>query len=237
MTLAAPGDGTDAPLRSETEVVSEVGAAIAHDSAERHVRGSATYIDDIREPAGTLHIAAGYADATCGRLRSVDLDSVRGAPGVGRGAAGFRHSRRQRMQPVHWRRPHPCRIGHSVSRPGRLRGGGDQPPRGETGGKARPHRSDENVPTWTWSRRPGQAGRCCRPTSSGAGRRGRQSRRVLASTKGPCVSAVRKHFYLEGQVALAVPGEAGEMHVHSSTNTLRTYSAWCPGCSASRSLR
>ena len=27
----------------------------------------------------------------------------------------------------------------------------------------------------------------------------------------------QEHFYLEGQVALAIPGEDGDMHVHSST--------------------
>ena len=32
-----------------------VGKAQTHDSAELHVRGAATYTDDIPEPAGCLH--------------------------------------------------------------------------------------------------------------------------------------------------------------------------------------
>ena len=39
---------------------------LPHDSARLHVQGSATYIDDIREPAGTLHVAIGMADRRAG---------------------------------------------------------------------------------------------------------------------------------------------------------------------------
>jgi xanthine dehydrogenase large subunit len=59
-----------------------VGKAIAHDSAKMHVSGSAVYIDDIVEPTGTLHIAPGLSDIAKGKLISVDLDAVRAAPGV-----------------------------------------------------------------------------------------------------------------------------------------------------------
>ena len=34
---------------------------LAHDSAVKHVTGTARYIDDVAEPAGTLHIAPGGA--------------------------------------------------------------------------------------------------------------------------------------------------------------------------------
>jgi len=47
-----------------------------------HVQGSATYVDDIREPEGTLHVAIGMADKACGRLKSLDLAPVRAAAGV-----------------------------------------------------------------------------------------------------------------------------------------------------------
>ena len=42
---------------------------IPHDSARLHVQGAAAYIDDIREPAGTLHVAVGMADKARGRAR------------------------------------------------------------------------------------------------------------------------------------------------------------------------
>ncbi len=60
-----------------------VGRALPHESAVRHVTGAAPYIDDLPEPAGTLHIAPGWCrDAARGRLIGVDLDAVRAHPGV-----------------------------------------------------------------------------------------------------------------------------------------------------------
>ncbi|SFT36428.1 xanthine dehydrogenase, molybdenum binding subunit apoprotein [Pseudovibrio denitrificans] len=60
-----------------------VGKSYKHDSALKHVAGKATYIDDMIEPRGTLHVAPGYAPgATCGRITKIDLSAVRAAPGV-----------------------------------------------------------------------------------------------------------------------------------------------------------
>ena len=59
-----------------------VGLALAHDSAVRHVRGTAAYIDDVPEPAGTVHVAPGHAAAACGAIRLLDLDAVHACPGV-----------------------------------------------------------------------------------------------------------------------------------------------------------
>ena len=53
-----------------------------HDSAARQVRGDAVYIDDIREPEGTLHVAPGGAPVAHGRVKRLGLDAVRTAPGV-----------------------------------------------------------------------------------------------------------------------------------------------------------
>jgi xanthine dehydrogenase large subunit len=59
------------------------GAAIAHDSAAGHVSGQALYIDDLREPAGTVHVAPGYcANTACGVITRLDLEKARTAPGV-----------------------------------------------------------------------------------------------------------------------------------------------------------
>src|SRR5579872_7141244 len=66
------GDGT-------TSVVHK---PFIHDSARLHVQGAAPYIDDIREPVGTLHLALGLADKARGTLRGLDLAAVKAAPGV-----------------------------------------------------------------------------------------------------------------------------------------------------------
>ena len=60
-----------------------IGKAIAHDSAELHVSGAATYIDDISEIEGTLHVAPGFAkDGAKGKIILLSLDAVKVAQGV-----------------------------------------------------------------------------------------------------------------------------------------------------------
>ncbi|HEV8390063.1 MAG TPA: xanthine dehydrogenase molybdopterin binding subunit, partial [Dongiaceae bacterium] len=59
-----------------------VQGAIAHDSAAKHAAGSAIYVDDIPEPAGTLHAAPGLSARAHARIRGMDLAKVRAAPGV-----------------------------------------------------------------------------------------------------------------------------------------------------------
>jgi len=70
----------DLPLTALHE--GAVGAAIAHDSAHLHVTGAATYVDDIPEIAGTLHVAVGMSAIARGRIGSMRLTKVRHAPGV-----------------------------------------------------------------------------------------------------------------------------------------------------------
>ncbi|MFY7779156.1 MAG: xanthine dehydrogenase molybdopterin binding subunit, partial [Elstera sp.] len=59
-----------------------VGTSLPHDAARRHVRGTAPYIDDLPEPAGLLHAAIGLSRHAHGRLTGLDLDQVRAYPGV-----------------------------------------------------------------------------------------------------------------------------------------------------------
>ena len=59
-----------------------LGQALPHDSAERHVSGRALYIDDLPEPEGLLHIAVGGSPVARGKLVSLDVGDVRNAPGV-----------------------------------------------------------------------------------------------------------------------------------------------------------
>ena len=58
------------------------GQPVRHESAELHVSGEALYTDDIPLPAGALHVALGLARPAHARVRSMNLDAVRAAPGV-----------------------------------------------------------------------------------------------------------------------------------------------------------
>ncbi|MFM2054579.1 MAG: xanthine dehydrogenase molybdopterin binding subunit, partial [Pseudomonadota bacterium] len=59
-----------------------IGTARPHESAHLHVTGRAPYIDDLPEVAGTLHGALGLSPVAHGRLVALDLARVRAMPGV-----------------------------------------------------------------------------------------------------------------------------------------------------------
>ncbi|WP_136636682.1 xanthine dehydrogenase molybdopterin binding subunit [Pseudooceanicola onchidii] len=59
-----------------------VGKPLPHDTAPLHVTGAARYVDDIPAPANTLHLAFGLSTVARGVLNGVDLTKVRAAPGV-----------------------------------------------------------------------------------------------------------------------------------------------------------
>ena len=73
----------DTALTKGAEALTHVHRSLPHDSAERHVTGTAVYIDDMPEPQGTLHVVPGWArHAVRGPLLAMDLEAVRNAPGV-----------------------------------------------------------------------------------------------------------------------------------------------------------
>ena len=59
-----------------------MGKPLPHDSAPLHVTGAARYLDDIPLPAGALHLAFGLSTVAHGEIVAMDLSAVRAAPGV-----------------------------------------------------------------------------------------------------------------------------------------------------------
>ena len=64
------------------ETARVVGTAAPHDSAALHVAGAAMYTDDLPEPWDTLHAALGVSPVPHGTIARIGLDAVRAAPGV-----------------------------------------------------------------------------------------------------------------------------------------------------------
>ncbi len=58
------------------------GRELRHESAHLHVSGEARYVDDVPMPEGTLHVAFGTSTVAHARIRSIGFDSVRESPGV-----------------------------------------------------------------------------------------------------------------------------------------------------------
>lgn len=61
---------------------SGVNLPLLHDSAEKHVSGTAVYVDDMPEPPHTLHAALVLSTVAHARLRHVDCVAALRAPGV-----------------------------------------------------------------------------------------------------------------------------------------------------------
>jgi xanthine dehydrogenase large subunit len=71
-----------APSLKAAKIAGGVATSQRHDSARKHVAGTAVYIDDMPEPAGTLHGCLGLSTVTHGTIKNMDLSAVRAAPGV-----------------------------------------------------------------------------------------------------------------------------------------------------------
>ncbi len=69
-------------MAEATSIRGGVHQALPHDSAAKHVSGEAIYVDDIPEPPGLLFAAFGLSEKAHARIRSIDLAPVRAAPGV-----------------------------------------------------------------------------------------------------------------------------------------------------------
>ena len=69
-------------VQREIESAPSVHVSQRHESASKHVTGRAEYIDDMPEPAGLLHAYLGLSERACARIAEIDLAPVEAAPGV-----------------------------------------------------------------------------------------------------------------------------------------------------------
>ena len=81
MSEAAQRDDVPVILQ-ERPIRGGVNAALAHDSAAWHVTGEAVYIDDIPELPGTLHLCVAMSTRPHARIVALDVSMVRRQPGV-----------------------------------------------------------------------------------------------------------------------------------------------------------
>lgn len=69
-------------ISENAERWTEVGQSHPHESAALHVSGEAIYTDDIPERQGTLHGALGLSQRAHAKIVAMDFDAVRSSPGV-----------------------------------------------------------------------------------------------------------------------------------------------------------
>ncbi|MDG2533035.1 xanthine dehydrogenase molybdopterin binding subunit [Sphingomonas sp. HITSZ_GF] len=191
--------------------------SIPHDSAPLHVAGSAAYVDDLPELPGMLHCAFGLAAEGHARLVSLDLDAVRAAPGV---VAVFTAADI----------PGENNIG-PVVHDDRLLADGEvlfhgQPLFLVAATSTRAARRAARLGKAVFEPRPAlvsiaeaqAAGSLIEASQCMA--RGDADAALAAAThrvSGSFEMGGQEHFYLEGQAAIAIPGEQGAVHIISST--------------------
>lgn len=69
-------------MNAEKAIRGGVHQRIHHDSAMKHVSGQALYVDDMPEPRDLLHVFIAQSQHAHAKLLKLDIDAVRRAPGV-----------------------------------------------------------------------------------------------------------------------------------------------------------
>ena len=179
------------PARSST-----IGVSIPHDSATKHVSGRATYIDDMAEPPALLHAFLGLSPHAHARIRSIDLSAVLAVPGV---AAVMTAKDVPGVNDVG-----PAFLGDPVFADGLVEYHGQS-----IFGVAASSMALAREAAAKWFVLPTQVMQRGDADSALA--------KAPLRLTGRIDMGGQEHFYLEGQVAMAIPGEDGDMHVHSST--------------------
>ncbi len=67
---------------NDLPTMASTGQPRVHDSARMHVTGQARYVDDLPQPANLLHAAVGCSGIACGSIVEMDLTAVEQADGV-----------------------------------------------------------------------------------------------------------------------------------------------------------
>ncbi len=194
-----------------------IGQPLAHDSARLHVEGRARYIDDLLEPTGTLHVAPGHARETCGRITRLDLEAVRRSPGVVAVLTAADVPGVNDCSPSAG--DDPILAAGTIAFHGQVVFAVVASSRDEARAAVRKAviEVEAEEPLVTVEDALGASSEVLPPYGFARG----DAEQALNSSERRLEGTLRiggqEHFYLEGQVALAVPQEAGEMHVFSST--------------------
>ena len=191
--------------------------ATTHDSAAKHVAGAAVYIDDLPEPHGLLHLFVGQSTKAHARIARLDLSAVRTAPGVVCVLTAADVPGRNSIGPVMADDPLlPENVVRYVGQPLFAVAAESLP-------KARAAAAlalvdYEDLPPLLTIDAAKAAGSLIEDSQTM--RLGDAPSAIAAAPhalNGRLAIGGQDHFYLEGQVALVLPGEDSDLHVWSST--------------------
>ena len=194
-----------------------VGKKFEHDSAARHTRGEATYIDDMPDLPGTLHVAPVLSPVAAGRLKSIDASNALKMAGVVRFLAAADIPGHNDVAPILQNEPLFAEV--EIEHVGQIVGAIVAETLAEALQAADAVNLEifETTPCFDVETafKKGSTTLPIQHLVSG------DTEKALGSSKrvfeGRVEMGGQEHFYLEGQVAYAIPGENDEMVVWSST--------------------
>ncbi len=194
-----------------------VHSATAHDSATRHVAGSARYTDDLPFPANALHLAFGLSERPHAEIVSLDLAEVRASPGVVLVLAAADLPGANDVSPVPRHEPMLAEGSvHHVGQPVFLVAATSHRAARVAARKARVEYRDRPA-ILTIDAALAASTDVEPPVTYRNGDPDPAIEAAPHALEGRIEIGGQEHFYLEGQVAAAMPGEAGDITVFSST--------------------
>jgi len=199
------------------QIKGDIRTALPHDSAQKHVAGSAIYVDDIPTQPDTLVVLIAQSPHAHARITGMDLSAVAQAPGICRVISAADIPGENDCSPVYGDDPifaedAVCYVGQAVFAVA-----------AETMVAARAaiglaKISYEELPAILTIDQAMQTGSWLGAAVTMAS--GDADAAIAAAPHrldGRIEIGGQEHFYLEGQAALAIPGEDGDMLVHAST--------------------
>lgn len=208
-------DGTSAATADNAEY------AVRHDSADRHVAGSARYADDVAEARDLTHLALGLAPFASGEITAADLDPVRAAPGVIAVLTGDDMPGINDTGPVIHDEPAFALTNGAgrVSYHGQALFAVVAETRHQARAAARLAKLEylEETPVLTIDDAIAAGSFLHEPYRMARGDAAAALDNAPRRLSGRIDMGGQDHFYLEGQIAVVTPGEDGDMHVLSST--------------------
>ncbi|WP_084438557.1 xanthine dehydrogenase molybdopterin binding subunit [Niveispirillum irakense] len=190
---------------------------IRHESGAAHVTGTARYVDDVPEPAGTLHAALGQSAHAHARILSMDLSAVASYPGVVAVIAAGDVPGVNDVGPVV--PDDPIFAESLVEYAGQCLFAVAATSRQAARAAARlaKVKYDPLPPLVTIAAARAAQSHILPPKRV---ERGDPDAAIAAAPyrlSGHIAMGGQDHFYLEGQISLAIPGEGGDMHLLCST--------------------
>ncbi|MFQ1702869.1 xanthine dehydrogenase molybdopterin binding subunit [Loktanella agnita] len=191
---------------------------LPHDAARLHVTGTARYVDDLPIPANSLYLAFGLSEIAKGRITTLDLEQVRAAKGVIAVLTAddlpfandvspsihdepllAKHDIRYLSQPIFLVVADSHLNARKAARLGDIQYSEETPILTIDQALAADSRFEDGPRIWT------------------KGNVDQTLAEAPHQVRGSVAMGGQEHFYLEGQAALALPQEGGDMVVHSST--------------------